>query len=117
MNRLLVVIAVLALGFTGCKKCKNEDPRARVLNNGTENVSVYIQSSGGSKVHLYCVDGGQASYFESYAAGMVGFTVTVGNGNDSTNYSKAVSMEECYQYDIVLDANNTITFVPTDMND
>ncbi len=44
-NILLVVVAVFVIGFTGCKKCRNEDPRARVLNNGSESVSVHIQTS------------------------------------------------------------------------
>ncbi len=116
-NLLLVVGAVFVIGFTGCNKCRNEDPRARVLNNGSESVSVHIETSGGNTININNIDPKQASDFESYAPGIVNFTITVGNGNSSTNYESTVSMEECFEYDIILDENNKIISVPTDRND
>lgn len=116
-NILFVVLAVFAIGFTGCKNCKNEDPRARVLNNGSQSVSVQIQTSGGNTININNIDPNQASSFQSYAPGIVDFTITVGNGGTSTNYESTVSMQECFEYDIILDANNNITSVPTDRNE
>lgn len=117
MKYLLFILAIVSLGFTGCKKCKGEDPRARVVNNGTESVSVHIETSGGNTININNINAGQSSDFESYAGGTVEFTITVGNGGTSQDYVSTVTMEECFEYDIVLDENNTISSVPTDRNE
>ena len=114
---LIVAVAILALGFTGCKKCKHEDPRARVLNSGTEEVSVHIETSGGNTININNIEPGQASDFRSYAPGSVYFRITVGSGGSAVNYEITVPMEECFEYDIILDANNDIISVPTDRNE
>ncbi|MBL4624957.1 MAG: hypothetical protein JKY42_07445 [Flavobacteriales bacterium] len=117
MRNLILISTLILVLFSGCKKCKNEDPRARVLNNGTENVSVHIETSGGNTININNIDAGEVSSFESYAAGKVDFTITVGNGNNSTSYSSTVNMEECYEYDIQIDENNDISSIPTDRNE
>ncbi|MDX2361550.1 MAG: hypothetical protein QNK23_12140 [Crocinitomicaceae bacterium] len=117
MRVFILLLAVGLVGFTSCKKCKGEDPTARVLNNGTESVSVHLETSGGNTVNINNIDAGQSSDFASYAAGTVSYTITVGNGGTSTNYYATVAMEECFQYDIILNANNVITTVPTDLNE
>lgn len=116
MKKVLIVSAALFFGFTSCKECKNEDPRARVVNNGTESVSVHIETSGGNTININNIDAGQSSSFETYAPGTVNFTITVGSGNISTDYNTTVQMEECFEYDIQIDANNNMTSVPTDRN-
>ena len=117
MKVLLLMLAVSLVGFTSCKKCKGEDPTARVVNNGSQGVSVHIATSGGNTININNIDPGQSSNFESYAAGTVTFTITVGNGGTSVDYTSTVPMEECFQYDIILDANNVITTAPTDLNE
>jgi hypothetical protein len=99
--------------FAACKKCKNEDPRARIINNGTNKASVQIKTSNGNTVNINNVDPGTSSDYSSYAPGNVTFTITV-NGN---NYEKTVDMQECFEYDIAIDQNNNITSIPRDRND
>ena len=118
MRTLLLISLTIALAtLISCNKCRKEDPRARVVNSGTENVSVHIETTGGNTININNIDAGQMSDYESYAEGLVEFTITVGNGGTSVNYVQSVEMETCYEYDIVLDANNNITSVPTDRNE
>lgn len=110
----IILITTFAItGFSSCNKCKNEDPSARIFNNGTEKASVQIKTSGGNTVNINNVDPGTSSPYASYAPGLVTFTITVTNNN----YVKTVQMEECYNYDIAIDANNNIIATAFDRND
>lgn len=117
MKNVILILLVAAIGFVGCKKCKGEDPRARVVNNGSQSVSVHIQTSGGNTVNINNIDAGMSSEYQSFAPGAVDYTITVGNGNNSNDYQTSVTMEECFEYDIQIDENNQITSVPTDRNE
>jgi len=119
MKKVAIILSliVMAMSFNSCKKCKQEHPRARVVNNGSEDVSVQIQTSGGNTVNINNILPGQSSDYVSYAPGGVDFTITVGSGGSAVNYNISVIMEECFEYDIVLDANNVISSVPTDRNE
>jgi len=113
MKKLIIGLTIATLAFTSCSKCDNEAPNARVVNDGTESVSVQIQTSGGNTVNINNIAAGTSSDFVSYASGTVMFTISVGK----KDYEKTVNMENCYQYDIKIDANNNITSVPTNLND
>lgn len=106
-------IGAIAIIENGCAECKNENPRAKITNNGTASASVQIKTSGGNTVNINNVDPGQSSEYKSYAAGLTKFTITVG-GND---YVKEIEMSECYEYDIAIDGNNNITTSAFDRND
>lgn len=99
--------------MSSCDKCENESPRARVLNNGTKDVSVQIKTSDGNTENINNVSPQSSSAYKSYAAGVVTFTITV----DKMAYEKTVQMDECFEYDIAIDAGNNISSVPTDRND
>jgi hypothetical protein len=110
---LMVLIAGLfSITLSGCKKCKGEDPTARIINNGTQKASVQIKTSGGSTVNINNVDPGTSSPYSSYAAGQVTFTIKV----NTVDYVKTVDLSNCYEYDIAIDANNNITSTPIDRN-
>ena len=111
---LLTIILVGLFGITmnSCKKCKDEDPRARIINNGTQVASVQIQTSGGNTVNINNVDPGTSSAYSSYAAGQVTFTLKV----SGINYAKTVDLSKCFEYDIAIDANNIVTSNPIDRN-
>ncbi|MCB9225310.1 MAG: hypothetical protein R2780_00760 [Crocinitomicaceae bacterium] len=109
-----ILILVLALSFSSCKKCKGEDPIARIVNNGTESVSVHIETSGGNTVNINNILSGQTSEDKSFAAGQVDFTISIGN---QTNVNTSVVMVDCWEYEIVVDANNNVTSVPHDRNE
>jgi hypothetical protein len=108
----LFLICLFILGYISCKRCKHEDPRARIINNSTQTVSVQIQTSGGNTVNINNVAPGTTSAYASYAAGQVKFTVKV-NGVD---YEKTVEMQQCFDYDIAIDANNNISSLAIDRN-
>jgi hypothetical protein len=111
---LMVVFAGLfAITMNSCKKkCSGEDPGARIINNGTDKASVQIKTSGGNTVNINNVDPGTTSAYASYAAGQVTFTITVQN----SNYVKTVSLLQCYNYDIAIDAGNNITATAISLN-
>ncbi|HSI89583.1 MAG TPA: hypothetical protein VK927_00635 [Adhaeribacter sp.] len=115
-SRKGIVIAVFGLfliAFSSCKKCNDENPRARVINNGSVPVSVQIKTSGGNTENINNVDPATSSDFRNYAPGQVTFTIVV----DKDEYIKAVAMEECFEYDIVIDAANNVVSIPTDRNE
>lgn len=116
MKKLLFLVSILALSFASCKKCKNEDPRARVVNSGSEQVDVHIETTGNT-VNINNVQPGTSTEFVSYAAGYVLFRITVGSGGSAVEYESNVLMEECFEYDIALDASNNIVSTPTDRNE
>ncbi len=108
---LAVILSVFMVVTTNsCKKCKNEDPSARIINNGTNKASVQIKTSGGNTVNINNVDPGTSSPYSSYAAGQVTFTITV-NGN---NYVKTVDLSQCFYYDIAIDNSNNVTSTAID---
>jgi capsid portal protein len=109
----MILMGLLSLTMNSCKKCKNEDPRARVINNGTNNASVQIKTSNGNTVNINNVDPGTSSPYSSYAPGIVTYTIKV----SGIDYVKTVDMTLCYDYDIAIDGNNNITSLSIDRND
>ncbi len=104
------LFALLALTLSSCKKCKNEQPAARIINNGTKNASVQIQTSNGNTVNINNVDPGTSSPYSNYAAGQVKFTLKINN----VDYEKTVALSNCFYYDIAIDSNNNITTIAID---
>ena len=109
---MIVLVGLFAITMNGCKKCKDEDPRARIINNGTQKASVQIKTSGGNTVNINNVDPSTSSAYSSYAAGQVTFTLTV----NSINYVKTLDIGKCFDYDIAIDASKNITATPIDRN-
>ena len=116
MKKLLFVLPliVFSLGFVGCKKCRNEDPRARIVNNGTDKVSVQIMTTGGNTVNINNIMPGTVSEYASYAPGAIQYTIAFQVANDT---SFSVIMDECWEYEIIVDANDNVSSVPTDRNE
>ncbi len=109
---LLALVFVMMLGSCG-KKCKNENPRARVTNNGTKVASVQIKTTGGNTENVNNVNPGTSSEYRSYAPGDVIFTIVV----DKVTVADTVQVAYCFDYNIIVDANNKITTVATDRNE
>jgi hypothetical protein len=119
MKTLRVLFPVLialafSIGLAACKKCKKEDPRARIINEASQKASVQIKTSGGNTVNMNNVQPGSTSDYASYAPGDVVFTVTVGNKIDVVT---SVRMETCYEYDIAIDENGVVHATAFDRND
>ncbi len=104
---------VVALAASGCKKCKDEDPRACIANNGTQRASVQVQTSGGNTVNINNIEPGQTSDYANYAAGRATFTLKVNN----IDYAKTLDVNKCHEYTVAIDRNNVITVTDTDRND
>ena len=109
---MIVLSGLFAITLNSCKKSSNEDPRARIINNGTQKASVQIKTSNGNTVNINNVDPGTSSAYSTYAAGQVTFTITV----SSTNYVKVLDIGNGYDYDIAIDANNIITSISIHRN-
>ena len=104
--------SLFALAATGCKKCKDEDPRARITNNGSQRASVQIKTTGGSTVNINNVDPGASSDYANYAAGETTFTLKINN----VDYSKIITVSKCHEYTVAIDRANVITVTDTDRN-
>jgi hypothetical protein len=109
---ITILVGLIAVQMSSCKKCKGEDPSARIINNGTNKASVQIKTTDGNTVNINNVDPGTSSAYASYAAGNITFTITVINNN----FVKTVPMSKCFYYDIAIDANNNITSTAIDRN-
>ena len=98
-------------GLSACSdRCKNEQPRAKITNNGTAKASVQIKTSGGNTENINNIESGQVSDWRSYAAGATEFTVAIQNVSPDTMIS--VYMLECWEYDIQIDALNRVSSTP-----
>lgn len=117
MKKISVLFLVMALALVSCKKCKDENPRAIIVNNGTTSVSVQIQTSGGNTENINNIGANTSSEYVTYEAGIVVFKTVVGSGNTAQETVKSVEMEQCFEYEIQIDENNNITSVPTDRNE
>ena len=109
---ILVLAGLFAITLNSCKKRENEEPRARIINNGTQKASVQIKTSNGNTVNINNVDPATSSPYSSYAAGQITFTITVNNNN----YIKILDIGNGYDYDIAIDANNNITSISINRN-
>ena len=66
---MIVLAGLFAITLNSCKKSVIEDPRARIINNGTQKASVQIKSSNGNTVNINNIDPSISSAYSSYAAG------------------------------------------------
>lgn len=107
---------LLALSFfiflTGCKKCKNEDPIARLINNGTNVANAQIKDSGGNIVSINDLAKGGISAEKTYASGKVEVEVSI----DGQELTEDVDMNECNSYDITISAENKIVVFSRELN-
>ena len=110
---MIVSLGILSLSLNSCNDCDGENPRARIINNGTNEVSVQIKTSEGNTVNINNVGAGITSDYKSYSAGKITFTISV----SKVDYVKDVDMSSCYEYDIKIDSNNIITTTSSDRND
>ncbi len=94
------------------KKCKNENPRARINNNGTDKADVQIKTSGGNTENINGIDPGTISAWRSYSPGQIEFTVKVQGMPDDTVIT--VTMASCWEYDILIDGANQVSTRPVE---
>ena len=109
----VLCFSLVGLVASSCKKCKDEAPRARIANNGTQVASVQVKTSGGNTINVNNVAAGATSEYASYAAGQTTFTLKINN----VDYVKAFDASQCHEYTVAIDRNNAITVTDVDRND
>jgi hypothetical protein len=116
MKKFLLVLCMLPaiLVFDSCKNCRRENPRARIVNNGSDKVSVQVKTTGGNTVNINNILAGNQSDYAFYAPGIVQFTIAFQVAADT---SFSVTMAECWEYDILINANDKVSSVPADRNE
>ncbi|SRR5690554_3016921 len=95
-----------------CKKCNNEDPTARVVNNGTSAASLQLKASDGDIISITELPNGSISSVKSYAPGITIVSCTI----DGIQLSESVNMSECISYDITINSENEIVVFSHDKN-
>ncbi len=110
---LFLTSIIISLLISACNQpCENEDPRARIVNNGTDKASVQIKTSGGSTENINNIESGQVSAWSSFASGNTEFTVAVQGMPGDTMIT--VTMVDCWEYEIIIDATNQVSSSPVE---
>ena len=110
MKAITVLLSIFFLMiFSSCNKCNNENPTARVVNNGTSSANLEITASDGELVSITDLGAGLISSSESYSPG----TTTVNCIIDGIQLTEKVEMSECKSYDITINSENVIVVFST----
>lgn len=96
--------------LSSCSECDNENPRARVSNMGTDDVSVQIKTSGGNTENINNIEPGKASEYRSYAPGEITYTIVLKSNEEVL---EVVEMDFCSDYEIIIDQNNEVKTTST----
>lgn len=85
--------------------CHSQDPKARVTNNGTLDVSFQIYNESGVLVgHEHDVEPGETSNWKTFASGEITFVVS----NSNSDKVIVLDMDTCMAYDMVIGTNNQL---------
>lgn len=106
-------IALLMVLISSCTKCNNEDPTARVLNNGSASANLQLTASDGDIVSITELGTGLISSVKSYSPG----TTTLNGTIDGVQLSETIEMSECVSYDITISSQNKIVVFSTNKNE
>lgn len=112
-NQHKVIFIFLVTLLTSCKECKNENPRARVYNQGNAEVSVQIKTSGGNSENINNVSMNSSSEYKSYEPGIITFIISAGKNS----YATTVQLLKCFDYEISIDELNNIKVNPVNRNE
>lgn len=105
-------LTILMVFANSCQKCNNDDPTARVLNNGTSEANLQITSADGDIISITDLPNGSISSVKSYAPG----TTTINGTIEGLPLTGSVSMSECKSYDITINGDNKIVIFAHDIN-
>ncbi|MFZ4398902.1 MAG: hypothetical protein ACOYO1_02620 [Bacteroidales bacterium] len=108
-----LLFIALVIAINACKDCDGDNPRARIVNNGTKEISVQIKTSGGNTENVNNIQPDVISEYRSFAPGITTFTIVVGKDN----YVTIIQLDECFEYNIEIDKNNVISTTSRDRND
>ncbi len=106
------VTALLLSGmflFISCSECNNENPRARVTNFNTEEVSLQIKTTGGNTENLNNIESKKSSEFKSYSPGEITFIITQKNNK---KIETSFDVDFCTDYEVILNEDDSIEVIP-----
>ncbi|MFY7671684.1 hypothetical protein ACOSP6_11420 [Tenacibaculum sp. MEBiC06402] len=110
-KKFIIFSFLFGLTFlSSCSECDSENPRARVSNLGTEDVSVQVKTSGGNTENINNIEPGKASEYRSYAPGEITYTIVLKNNEEIV---EVVEMDFCSDYEIIINENNEIRTTAT----
>lgn len=117
MKKSLALLSpVLSAIYSCTPNCDGEQPRARIVNNGTDKASVQIKTSGGNTENINNISTGSTSEWRSFAPGNTQFR-TVINNSGLPDDTLTINMQECWEYEIQIGLTNQVNSVPTDRNE
>ena len=86
--------------------CNDEDPVARLTNNGTVTFHLEIYSMDGVLLnHEYDITPGSTTSWKSFESGETLFSVT---NSSFTDFKEVIVMDNCTQLDMEIDGNNIL---------
>ncbi|WP_075342896.1 hypothetical protein [Tenacibaculum agarivorans] len=110
-KKIVPFFLIVAMAFfQSCSGCDNENPTARVTNQGTDEVSVQVKTTGGNTENINNIESGQSSPTTSYSPGEITYTVVLKSG---TELVKTVNVNFCEDYVIIVKSDNTIDITTT----
>jgi len=109
---LLFALSLVTLLATSCKKCNNDDPTARIINNGSGSADVQIKAADGNLVQISDLTSGSISSTKEYVPGTATVKYAIG-GEDKT---ESISLETCTDYDITINSENKLVIFSQEKN-
>ncbi|NNC70278.1 MAG: hypothetical protein HKN90_05570 [Flavobacteriaceae bacterium] len=83
--------------------CSSQNPKARITNNGSDDVDLEIFDESGTLLGAaYDVEPGTVSSWKSFSAGVIEFKISTAISVKSI----VIDMGTCTGYDVTIDANN-----------
>ena len=107
----LLSLSLFILSVSSCGKCKNEDPTARVLNNGTGSANIQIKDSDGSIVSISDLSKGSISSTKEHAPGSTTVTLTIENVEKTESFI----LKTCTNNDITINSDNELVMFSKDI--
>ncbi|HLV42692.1 MAG TPA: hypothetical protein VKY37_10460 [Brumimicrobium sp.] len=104
MKNTILIFSILIFIFTSCAKCKDDDPKARVLNKGTGSVDVQIKSTDGNIVSISDLASGSVSSLKEYSPGATSFKYKI----EGVEKTETITLNTCTSYDISINSDNEI---------
>ncbi len=99
------VLGEAATAVSTDSSCNDQDPKARITNNGTVDVDLEIYDIDGNLIaHEYNLEPGHHSDWKDFSSGEVSFLVSISNSDKLV----VVEMGTCMMFDMEIGTNNQL---------
>ncbi len=93
------VIAIFTLTISGCKKCKNSNPRVRIVNNWSQSAKVKNSTIDGRIYFDNEVAPNSTTSYQNISPMEVDVTLSAGG---TSNFKHSLKLSNCNDYGIVI---------------